>query len=275
MGEDRREVFGGIWGGCKMKIKEKYTEKYVGFSPKDSAQLEDRHKKILKIFSKHKFDRILDVGCGDGNFSVLLKEACGAKDAYGIEISKKRVELANKKGVKAFQLDIDEDDFPFEDNSFDAVFAGEIIEHLFDSDHFLDEIYRVLNQKGIFVLTTPNLASLHNRIALLFGFQPFPINVSLKYSIGHFFEIFENQRKFELRGRKVVMSSDHVRVFTLRSLKVLLDIHGFIINDIKGFCAQLPENMHFYFLVRAIDKVLALFPSLSYRVIIVTKKEKK
>ena len=49
--------------------KTKFAEKYVGITPKDYKELEDRHKKVLDIFSR----------------SVLLKEACKAKKAPRIE----------------------------------------------------------------------------------------------------------------------------------------------------------------------------------------------
>lgn len=153
-----------------MKAKNKYIEKFVGSTPRGGEKLEDRHRKVLEIFSGQQFDRILDVGCGDGNFSVLLKEACKAKEVYGIEISEKGVESAKNSGVKAFQLDIDEEDFPFEDSYFDAIFAGEIIEHLYDTDRFLDEVYRILKLNGLLILTAPNLSCWHNKISLLFGF---------------------------------------------------------------------------------------------------------
>jgi len=162
-----------------MKVK-KYAEKFVGITSKEYGELEDRHEKVSEVFSTHRFERILDVGCGDGNFSSLLKRACRAKEVYGIDISEKGVESARKNGVKAFQLDIDAEDLPFEDNYFDAIFAGEVIEHLFDTDHFLDEVHRVLKPEGILVLSTPNLASIHNRIALLLGYQPFPMGISPK-----------------------------------------------------------------------------------------------
>jgi len=246
-----------------MKAKKEYVEKYCGVTPKDFEKLEDRYKKVLKIFSKYRFERILDVGCGDGNFSVLLKEASKAKEVYGIEISEKGVECAIRNGVKAFRLNIDTDDFPFDENWFDAVFAGEVIEHLFDPDHFLDEVYRTLKPEGNFVLSTPNLAAIHNRIALLFGYQPFPLGISARTNIGRIYE-----PDF---GRQ---SLDHVRVFTLRSLKELLKIHKFEILHSKGSCAMLPENIRFSRFFKAVDKFFTLAPGLSYRIILECKKEK-
>jgi len=55
---------------------------------------------------------------------------------YAVEISERGVEEASKKGIKAFRLDVDVEDLPFKDEFFDAVFAGEVMEHLFDPDHF-------------------------------------------------------------------------------------------------------------------------------------------
>jgi ubiquinone/menaquinone biosynthesis C-methylase UbiE len=263
-------------------MKTKYAEDYVGITSKEYEELDDRHKKVFKIFSQQtfkksliknvahtsqqtlgKFDRILDVGCGDGNFSILLKEISGAKEVYGIEMSIKGMESARKNGVKVFQLDMDVEDFPFEDNYFDAIFAGDIIEHVFDPDHFLDEVYRTLREGGLCVVTTPNLASIHNRIALLFGYLPFPMGVSTRHNIGRLYEV---QGDFP-------QSADHVRVFTLRSLKALAKITGFTIIDIKGTCAALPDNMRFSFLISTMDKVISLLPSLSYGVIVCCTKD--
>jgi ubiquinone/menaquinone biosynthesis C-methylase UbiE len=170
--------------------------------------------------------------------------------------------MARKNGINCYQLDVDEKDLPFEDNFFDAVTALEFIEHLFDPDHFLDEAYRVLKPNGLFILSTPNLASIHNRIALLFGYQPFPMGVSVRFNIGRAYEPSSEQAQ----------SLDHVRVFTLRSLKELLRIHGFKILAVKGSCAQLPRDMKFKGLFKAIDRFFAKFPSLSYRVIVTCQK---
>ena len=248
-------------------VKKKYAERFVGKTPREYGELEDRHKKLLEIFSKYEFERILDVGCGDGNFSMLIGEACKAKEVYGIEISEKGVEMARKNGVKCYQLDVDEEDFPFKDNFFDAVFAGEIIEHLYDTDHFLDEVYRVLKADGILVLTTPNLASWQNRISLLFGYQPYGTTVSLRYRIGH---------PFGDSGplpEDIIQSRKHVSVFTFKALQRLLKAHKFKIIKTEGLSIDLPQYMNFspslIKVVRIIDKMFSPFPSLLPQLVVI------
>jgi SAM-dependent methyltransferase len=115
-------------------------------------------------------NQVLDVGCADGTFGELLIK--NGNRVYGIEGSKSAAVLAQKKGLIVNTSDI-ESGFNFEDNFFDVVFAGEIIEHLIDTEFFLDEIRRVLKPNGWVILTTPNAASLGKRLLLLFGKNPF------------------------------------------------------------------------------------------------------
>lgn len=110
------------------------------------------------------------------------------------------------------------------------------------------------------MLLTPNLASIHNRVALLFGYQPYAILVSLNHSVGHL--------SISAGGA----APDHIRFFALRSLKELLKIHGFKISEVRGSCAQLPKSMRFRGLFKSADKLCAKFSGLSYRVVIVCQK---
>ena len=128
------------------------ADRFYGKTPDNYRELEDRHRKVLEILSSFSFERILDVGCGDGNFTKLMARACKAKEVYGIDISEEALRIAMKNGIICRKIDVDEEDFPFEDNFFDAVTALELIEHLYDPDHFLDEVRRVLKLGGIFVL---------------------------------------------------------------------------------------------------------------------------
>ena len=82
---------------------------------------------------------------------------------------------------------------PYKDRTFVCVLAGEIIEHIIDTDCFLDEINRVLMDNGILVITIPNLANLENRIRLLIGRYPIFVD-------------------YTARG------DNHVRVYTGRAL---------------------------------------------------------
>jgi methionine biosynthesis protein MetW len=232
-------------------------------------ELDARQKEVLKLFSGLKAHRILDVGCGNGLFSLLLKQVCNA-EVYGVEISKINIESATKKGINALQLDLDKEIFPFEDNYFDAVFAGEVIEHLYDPDHLLDEIYRTLKPKGALILTTPNLACWQNRISLLFGYQPYATTISLRYRLGHI------SGDSDLLPEKIVQDRRHISLFTLRALRKLLEIHKFDVVIVKGVEISFPDYMKFPSnlsrLVKIIDRLLSFYPPFCPQIIILCKK---
>jgi glycosyltransferase involved in cell wall biosynthesis/SAM-dependent methyltransferase len=68
------------------------------------------------------------------------------------------------------QFNIEADQFPYDDSSFDVVLFCEIIEHLLsDPVHALTEIRRVLKPGGDLVLTTPNVARLENARKIIAG----------------------------------------------------------------------------------------------------------
>jgi methionine biosynthesis protein MetW len=225
--------------------------------PGKKEELSDRLNKVLEIFANHNFCRILDIGCGDGNFSLLLKMSTHAEDVYGVDISRKAVEFANLIGVKAFECDIDEEDLPFEKESFDAIFCGELIEHLVDPDRLLDEMHRTLKPNGFAIITTPNLAAWYNRIALLFGFQPFQADTGYRYYVG-------KMMKFGNRG------GGHLRLFTYRALKELLLLHQF--NVIKVIGSYTHEPGRFPKFLYALERVMSVSPALSSNPVFVVQK---
>ncbi|MBI3037328.1 methyltransferase domain-containing protein [Candidatus Woesearchaeota archaeon] len=144
-------------------------------------------EKAYGIFRKLNHDekplKLLDIGCEEGDFALRLKSL--GYDVYGLEIRRSAVRRARERGVKAFAGSAEEE-FPFGNGTFDAVYAGDVIEHLYDTDFFIGEVRRVLKPAGVFVLTTPNLASLSNRVRLLFGKIPVGSEVRLgKDNAGH------------------------------------------------------------------------------------------
>lgn len=231
---------------------------YAGMAP------EPRFDKILRIARELKADNLLDVGCGDGTFTLLLKEALGAGEAVGIEIAPEAITALREKGIKAYQVDVDEKTLPFKNDTFEVVYCGEIIEHLFSPDHLLREVRRVLKSGGTGIITTPNLAGWANRLALLLGYQPFATSVSPEH---------EGAGKLLMKGDEGQWG--HIRVFTLRALKELLGIHKLKITRLTGCPVSVSSKGSGFLLnlIKGIDQSLSLFPSLSSRIIVVVKKE--
>ena len=238
------------------------------------ADIDGRVKKAGRLFQKHlgRAERLLDIGCGVGAVGLYLQEVLEAREVHGVEISESRVAAAQQRGIRAVQGDLNREPLPFGDGSLDAIFCGEVIEHLVDPDHLLDEIHRTLTPRGLGVLTTPNLASWVNRLALLLGWQPFYTSVSYRHEVG--------------RPKFLVSSHgcrDHLRVFTLSALKQLLRLHGFQVLGVKGSTIGevdtgtrnfrlAPLRALIYHALRPADALASTFPSLSTRVIVAFKK---
>jgi SAM-dependent methyltransferase len=236
-------------------VKERWYQDRYGDASYPEFWREPRAKALMHAFFGQSFGVILDVGCGEGSITLKLKQACGAREAYGIDISEKATKLALEKGVRAICLDVDNEDFRFEADFFDAVCASEVIEHLFDPDRLIQNCIRVLKPGGIFLLTSPNLACWYNRIALLLGYQPFYTGVSLRHNVGHL-------REHGLIG------NDHLRVATSRALVELVKAHGF--HALKAFTVPAGGEP---FIVRMISAVfLRLFRYSNMTTFIIAQK---
>ncbi len=96
-----------------------------------AERFEKRFNKMKKIILKYNkpLGKILDVGCGDGFATVRLMSDLTC--VYGFEKDQKEAEKANKL-FECKQCNCEKERFPFDDNFFDVVHAGEIIEHLLD-----------------------------------------------------------------------------------------------------------------------------------------------
>ena len=180
------------------------------------------------LFVKHlgSSENLLDIGCGVGRSSVYIAERLGATQLSGIDVSDGLVEEARTRGIDARVIDLDASPLPFADGSFDAVFCGEVIEHVRDTDLLLDEIARVLTPEGLCVLSTPNLAGWINRLALAFGWQPFFTTVSSRYLLG--------RPRWSSAGYGEG-DIGHLHVFTTRSLLELIEAHGLRLVDVKPY----------------------------------------
>ncbi len=244
-----------------MGISKEYFQEHL--AGRGGAPHYRRIQKAIQAFKKYapNPERLLDIGCDDGRITVAIKEAIWAKEAFGIEIFEASYKAALGRGVKCSLLNLDKENLPFPDEYFDVIFSGENIEHLFDPDHLLDEINRCLSPKGICIISTPNLASLVNRIALLFGIQPYMTSVSTRHQVGRIWH----------KGLPV---EDHIRVFTFRAFKELVRLHDFQIIETQSLTASDGSDPPFPLPIRIVERTIALVPSFSHTIQIVINKGK-
>ena len=97
--------------------------------------------------------KVLDCGCGSGNYIALLEEH--GVEAYGIDISEQAAKTSKQILGSATVL-------PVKNESLDAAISIHMIEHLPPKDvsKFLGEARRVLKHQGLLFLATPNTYSL-------------------------------------------------------------------------------------------------------------------
>ena len=109
---------------------------------------------LLRMFRNFRGKNVLDVGCGTGRLIRLLKDR-GAI-VTGADVSEQMIKITAKKfpDIKVVSSDIE--NLPFEDKSFDVVVAAFVIVHLGSLQQAFDEVYRVIKDGGIFILTNIN-----------------------------------------------------------------------------------------------------------------------
>src|SRR5580765_4299654 len=114
---------------------------------------ESRLLKCASIIQSLPIGHLLDIGCSNGDWALRWK-ALGWL-AAGIDINSDHIAIARNAGVEAHLCDLNQDPLPFKNEEFDLIFAGEVIEHLVDTDGFLRELRRCMKLGGHLLLTTP------------------------------------------------------------------------------------------------------------------------
>lgn len=105
---------------------------------------------------------LLDIGCGVGTIGLLLKQR--GFDYLGVDFSDVAVGKARGKGLKAVVTDVDAVGLEYPDEQFDVVWAGDVLEHVFDPIGLLRHASRVLKPGGCLLLTVPNDFTLVSRL---------------------------------------------------------------------------------------------------------------
>ena len=167
--------------------------------PEDSAPPPDHLVRFVEELETP--ERALDLGCGDGRLTAHLQ----VKRLTAADVSRVALERTRRR-LPAAELVLVKPNgpLPLPDSRFDLVLCAETIEHVQDVQLLLSEARRVLRPGGRLALTTPAHGRLTALDALVRGFE----------------------RRFD-------PLSPHLRFFTRRSLRRLLEEMGFEVESLR------------------------------------------
>jgi 2-polyprenyl-3-methyl-5-hydroxy-6-metoxy-1,4-benzoquinol methylase len=143
----------------KEEISKFYPEEYYRSKVAPLVKIINRFLKLPPIRSVRKYrkqGRLLDLGCGTGNFLWEMKKR--GFEVHGIDSSSQACKLARERLKNIFNAELEK--HPFPDNYFDVITVWHVLEHLPNPNITLKEIRRILKKDGILILETPNIDSL-------------------------------------------------------------------------------------------------------------------
>ena len=117
----------------------------------------DRKARWLRL--PHRGARLLDVGCGNGDFLRQMQQS--GWNVAGLDFDAEAVKTCQAIGIAAAQGTIET--ASFDASSFDAITLSHVIEHLYDPIAVLQQCYTLLKPGGQLYIETPNLNSIGHR----------------------------------------------------------------------------------------------------------------
>ncbi len=133
----------------------------------------------FKLFKPEEGMKVLDVGCGTGNFSIKLAKL-GCK-VVGIDISDEMLTIARKKAkgldIEFYNMDIY--DLDFDDNEFDAVFSMAAFEFIDKPQNAIEQLFSVTKEGAQILIGT---ISRDSKWGALYLSEEFQKNSVFKYA---------------------------------------------------------------------------------------------
>jgi O-antigen biosynthesis protein len=150
--------------------------------------------------------RVLEIGSAAGETGKALKEM-GTEEVVGVEIVEEVARQGEGNYDRLFIGDAEKINLPYEDGHFDCVLYGDVLEHLVDPWRMLREHAKLLKSGGTMLCSIPNIR--HYRILKMLALR--------------------GEWTYKDGG---IMDRTHLRFFTLKSIRSLLDEAGFEIRSI-------------------------------------------
>lgn len=155
--------------------------------------------------------RVLEIGCSAGQLGFAIKARQQAH-VTGVDISPAAVAVAATVIDQAIATDLEQFDFPWDDESFDCIVAGDILEHLKDPWKVISQARRLLSAEGVLVVSIPNVS-----------------NLEILYQLS------EGTWNYVDAG---LLDRTHLRFFTRTTFLDALNAVGFVVKNIEPILSK-------------------------------------
>lgn len=99
---------------------------------------------------------LLDIGCGPGILASFLEEWFPKSTVVGFDYDRRLLREINDRRKNVQTIRGNAEALPFGNGQVKALISLHLIEHLYHPEYMLNEIYRILEPNGVFILATPN-----------------------------------------------------------------------------------------------------------------------
>jgi len=164
--------------------------------------------------------RILEIGCGEGNFGAHLKQR-NAAEVWGVEFDDAQAQLARQKLDRVFSGDIAMFLNELPANYFEAIVCNDVLEHLIDPYTVLAELRSKLAPSGRLISSLPNIRFFRT----FFDF------------------VFHKNWDYTDNG---IMDKTHYRFFTVKSIRKMYESQGYEIILHEGINATRSIRPHIF-----------------------------
>ena len=179
------------------------------FCPNEKTEgyyTQDR-KEMLKYIPRA-LRKVLDVGCGSGDFGVLLKSRKDV-EVWGVEVCENAAKEAVNRIDRVIIGDIERGDLGLPLNYFDCIVFNDVLEHLLYPWNVLVSCKAFLQNGGYIVASIPNIRYYSNIKNLLFW------------------------KNWEYKDDGI-LDKTHLRFFTERSIREMFLVCGYHMLKIEG-----------------------------------------
>jgi len=197
-------------------------------------------------------DKLLDLGCGVKPFQTIYNEK--VKSCIGVEVEST---LHDQSNVDFFYDGVN---LPFKDNEFDVVLSAEVMEHVPDPEKFLSEIYRVLRDDGVAIITVPFLVPLHEQPLDYYRYTEYSLrdlvkntNFSMEY-----LEVFGDYFSVVI----TLLIIPHLKFWNFFGKKLRLPILSTRLNPFVFLLIYLPQKL--YLTLRKVIFFRKIFSKMNY-----------